>query len=439
MKPFAVWGIVSEMMLRNPHFVAATLILFVGINVGMVYWLPLAWKIPSVVFVMVCTYVAVLMGYPLVSDTVRKNISSESINEIIQQLPSSFIIGAKSPQAVLRRVIQLWDDSATMGMVFDHILEGVILISPEGTVLMHNQRAEDLLGPPTSYLLKEWAHHPVPKKALKRAMKGHVFEGSWNVGEKPQRQYLEVVGLPLESGALLVVRDITKIRQLERMRRDFVANISHELRTPITTILMNMEVLIDEQGNNPFVQSIHRNTERLSLLVNALLDLSRIEAGQMELSIQPYLLQPIATNVQSALHTRAGHKEQTIEVEIDSSLEAHVDAQAIEQVLINLVSNACKYSQTGSSIVIRGYLMEKAIWLEVEDDGLGIPQKHQSRLFERFYRVDKGRARDEGGTGLGLAIVRHLVEAMGGEVGVRNAQPQGAVFWMRFPLPDEDE
>ena len=83
--------------------------------------------------------------------------------------------------------------------------------------------------------------------------------------------------------------------------------------------------------------------------------------------------------------------------------------------------------------------MEKAIWLEVEDDGLGIPQKHQSRLFERFYRVDKGRARDEGGTGLGLAIVRHLVEAMGGEVGVRNAQPQGAVFWMRFPLPDEDE
>ena len=422
----------------NSYITAIVVGILVGVHAVVSQQISPDWFATYLGLSMFGAYLLVRWLVPKVLDTVSERVEQRLVTETIQQLPPSFIIGADSPQAVFQRVIQLWDDSATMGLVFDRILEGVTLISPEGTVLMHNQRAEDLLGPPTSHLLKEWAVHQTVKKALKRALRGQVFEGSWFVGDKPQRQYLEVVGLPLESGALLVVRDITKLRQLERMRRDFVANISHELRTPITTILMNMEVLTDEQGENPFVQAIHRNTKRLSLLVNGLLDLSRIEAGQMELSIQPYRLKPIALNVQSALHTRAGQKDQTIDLEIEEDLRVHVDAQAMEQVLSNLVSNACKYSLQGSQIVIRGYTQERDVLIEVEDNGLGIPEKHQSRLFERFYRIDKGRSRDEGGTGLGLAIVRHLVEAMGGEVGVRNASPQGAVFWVRFPLSDDE-
>lgn len=423
---------------HNPYIIASVIVALSGIQSVVSHQIPSDWFWLYLILSTLIMFLLAVWGTSQILNTVRVRIEQRLVRETIQQLPSSFIIGANSPQAVFQRVIQLWDDSATMGLVFDRILEGVILISPEGTVLMHNQRAEDLLGPPTSHLLKEWAEHQIPKKALKRALRGQVYEGSWFVGEKPQRQYLEVVGLPLESGALLVVRDITKIRQLERMRRDFVANISHELRTPITTILMNMEVLMDEQGDNPFVQAIHRNTQRLSLLVNGLLDLSRIEAGQMELSIQPYRLRPIALNVQSALHTRAGKKGQRIELEIADDLRVHVDAQAMEQVLSNLVSNACKYSLQGSRIVIRGYAQERDVWIEVEDNGLGVPEKHQVRLFERFYRIDKGRSRGEGGTGLGLAIVRHLVEAMGGEVGVRNAIPQGAVFWVRFSLSGDE-
>ena len=422
----------------NSYIIASVIAILIGIQAVVSHQIPSDRFGTYLGLSMFATYLLGRWLVPKALNTVSERIEQRLVSETIQQLPPSFIIGADSPQAVFQRVIQLWDDSATMGLVFDRILEGVILISPEGTVLMHNQRAEDLLGPPTSHLLKEWAEHQTPKKALKRALRGQVYEGSWFVSEKPQRQYLEVVGLPLDSGALLVVRDITKIRQLERMRRDFVANISHELRTPITTILMNMEVLIGEQGENLFVQAIHRNTARLSLLVNGLLDLSRIESGQMELSIQPYRLKSIAHNVQSALHTRAGQKEQTIELDISDELRVHVDAQAMEQVLSNLVSNACKYSSQGSRIVIRGNLQDRDVWIEVEDNGLGIPEKHQSRLFERFYRIDKGRSRDEGGTGLGLAIVRHLVEAMNGEVGVRNATPQGAVFWVRFPVFDDE-
>ena len=144
--------------------------------------------------------------------------------------------------------------------------------------------------------------------------------------------------------------------------------------------------------------------------------------------MQFYKFEPIVQHVVAALETNILKKNQTIQIDVSPDIRAVVDAQALEQVLTNLVSNAIKYTPNGTTIQIRSEIQDQEVVVEIEDNGTGIPLKHQERLFERFYRVDKGRSRDEGGTGLGLAIVRHLTEAMGGEVTVSSAVPNGTIF-----------
>ena len=322
-----------------------------------------------------------------------------------------------------------------MTLILDRILEGVVLVSSSGEVLLVNQRASNLISvqPHQDITLLDLPHKG--RKLIRTTLEGVEGEVSWFVEGKPKRQYIELVGLPIDNGgAILWFVTLQKIRNLERVRRDFIANISHELRTPITTILMNVEALMDMEGENPFVQAIHRGSDRLSLLVNGLLDLSRIEAGEMELTLQRLRLKPIVDRACGALESRANSKHQQLQIEIEDSAIAVVDAQSIEQILTNLVTNAIKYSPEKANIIIRVYDLpeEERLMIEVEDDGQGVSAKHQRRLFERFYRVDKGRSRDEGGTGLGLAIVKHLVDAMGGEVGFRDAEPHGSIFWVRL-------
>ena len=390
------------------------------------YW---DWVSASVLLAMV------LLGYRTNVIAVPNTIRSETIDQIIGRLPDSLSVGTQTPGEVLQRVLQVWEEFETMTLILDRILEGVVLVSSNGDVLLVNQRASELLGVQPH---QDIALLDLPKrgrKLIRKTLSGKEGEVSWYRGRKPKRRYIELVGLPIESGgAIFVVRDITKLRNLERMRRDFVANISHELRTPITTILMNVEVLAEIESDNSFVEAIHRNSDRLSLLVNGLLDLSRIESGEMELTLQRLKLKPIVDRVCGALESRAATKKQLLHIEVDTLAIAVVDAQAVEQVLTNLVTNAIKYSPEGTNIIIRAVNTPELdqITMEIEDDGQGISAKHQKRLFERFYRVDKGRSRDEGGTGLGLAIVKHLVDAMGGEVGMRDATPKGSIFWVRL-------
>jgi len=379
--------------------------------------------------------IVVAFGFKQTVVSGPSTIREQTIGQIIDSLPESLSVGTQSPSEVLQRVLQVWEEFETMTLILDRILEGVILVSSSGEALLVNQRASELI--------KVQPHQDIalldlPKrgrKLIRKTLAGKEAEVSWVNGRKPKRQYIELVGLPIDTGgAIFVVRDITKIRNLERVRRDFIANISHELRTPITTILMNVEALMEMQEENPFVQSIHRNSDRLSLLVNGLLDLSRIEAGEMELTLQRLKLKPIVERVCAALESRANGKLQRLQLDIEEPAIAVVDAQAVEQILTNLVTNAIKYSPKGSIITIRTYDLvdTEQLMLEVEDNGQGVSIKHQRRLFERFYRVDKGRSRDEGGTGLGLAIVKHLVDAMGGKVGFKAAEPHGSIFWIRL-------
>jgi len=245
-----------------------------------------------------------------------------------------------------------------------------------------------------------------------------------------------------DGGTVLVILDVTEIRRLERVRRDFVANVSHELRTPISVIRANTETLLeggleDTVRARQFVEAVLRHAERLGRLVSDLLDISRIEAGRYRLEPACLNLADAVDHVLDSVEVEARAKGIDLAVDIDPDLEICTDRKALEQVLINLVGNAVKYTPAGGHVDVTARLQTGGdidmIRLEVQDDGPGIDPTHRQRIFERFYRVDPGRSRDMGGTGLGLSIVKHLVEVMEGAVGIESRSPQGSVFWVTLP------
>jgi len=253
------------------------------------------------------------------------------------------------------------------------------------------------------------------------------------VALKPTYLLLHAVRIA-ETGRLLVVFvDVTEIRRLERIRTDFVANVSHELRTPITAIrgyaeTLRAGALSDPEVAASMVEIIFRQSERLSRLVEDLLELSRLEGRELKLSAQPVLLLELANRAADAVRPRAESKGIRLQIQIPENLSALADERAVEQVLLNLLDNAVKYMPSGGEVRITAVARDGRCEIEVRDNGSGIEAKHLSRLFERFYRVDKGRSRDMGGTGLGLAIVKHLVAGMKGEVKVVSAPGEGSTF-----------
>ena len=238
-------------------------------------------------------------------------------------------------------------------------------------------------------------------------------------------------------GSVVVMLDVTRLRKLEKVRQDFVANVSHELRTPISVIRANAETLLDgaieDRAQAPiFIAAILRHAERLSALISDLLDIARIEAGQMRLSLSPVkVLEPVAVAFES-VYQLADRQQATITVNVPESLAVLADPKALSQVLINLVENAMKYA--AGEVEITAQSFEHHARIEVRDNGPGIAPEHRARVFERFYRVDPGRSKQMGGTGLGLSIVKHLVAAMKGEVGVVPNTPTGSIFWVHLPL-----
>jgi two-component system phosphate regulon sensor histidine kinase PhoR len=240
-------------------------------------------------------------------------------------------------------------------------------------------------------------------------------------------------------GTVIVVHDTTEVRHLEAVRRDFVANVSHELRTPVSVIQANAETMLAGALEEPvharrFTEAIHRNAERLAAIIADLLDLTRIESGKLELRPQSLNLHDAARNAVDAVAKLALARGTQLVNEVDAGVFVEADAQAIDQVLMNLIGNAVKYSGDHKHISVRARVQGHEVRVEVEDDGPGIEPHHRERIFERFYRVDSGRSRDVGGTGLGLSIVKHLVAALGGRLGVEAVSPNGARFWFTLPL-----
>jgi two-component system phosphate regulon sensor histidine kinase PhoR len=223
------------------------------------------------------------------------------------------------------------------------------------------------------------------------------------------------------------------------VRRDFVANVSHELRTPVAVIRANAETLLAGAKDDPqmapkLIDGLHRNAERLARILADLLDLSRLDAGQYRLDVAPVAVRTVTEQSLSAVETQAQKRGITVEVAVPPSIAVKADAKALDQILVNLIDNGVKYTRADGHVWVEAKeIGDDSVRIEVRDDGPGIADKHRERVFERFYRADPSRSREAGGTGLGLSIVKHLVESMGGEVGVEPNAPRGSIFWLQLP------
>jgi two-component system phosphate regulon sensor histidine kinase PhoR len=242
-------------------------------------------------------------------------------------------------------------------------------------------------------------------------------------------------------GVLLVLHDLTRLRQLESVRRDFVANVSHELKTPITAIRSAVETLLDEEPststNLRFLEIIFKQNERLNALVEDLLDLSRIEQGASQggWELTESNLSPVLESARIACESLIQQQQVELQVDNRSELRAAINAPLLEQAIINLLTNAIKYSEPGGRVILATAETEQHLRIQVQDFGCGIDQKHLPRLFERFYRVDLARSRNLGGTGLGLAIVKHVTQAHKGEIEVTSTLGKGSCFTLLLPKP----
>ncbi len=309
----------------------------------------------------------------------------------------------------------------------DGIPDPAGILDPRGRFAVVNPALDGLVGTGRALgrTLLEITRSSELGEAADRAIAGTPVRGEFNVVSLDKLLFVTLSPLA-DRRALVLFRDLTEEKRLEGVRRDFIANASHELRTPVAAITGAVETLLSsgqmlDSAARGFVEMIARHADRLSRLTRELLDLSRLETGEFHLEIGPIELAPLAAASLELVRGRAEGKRIKLGFDGPSDLRALGDRRALEQILINLLDNAMKFTPEGPSVV-----------LSVLDSGPGIEPRHRDRIFERFYRADAGRARENGGTGLGLAIVKHLAQAMGGQVGVESGQG-GSRFWVKLP------
>jgi two-component system phosphate regulon sensor histidine kinase PhoR len=350
-----------------------------------------------------------------------------------------------------RAVDELKRERDLMGSILESMSEGVLLLDAQNQVVLVNPSLRSTLLLPKEVvgksLLETLRRADLADLVARARSSGEPIAEEISVeGLKPRRLSVRVNPMSTPPGALLVVFfDVTEIRRLESLRRDFVANVSHELRTPVAAICSATETLLcgalqDPKAAGSFVGIIERNSQRMRRLVEDLLDLSRIESKEYKLDRRELALPNVVERCLSLLRDKARQGRIRTDVEIPEDLpDVFADARALEQVLVNLIENAIKYCRPGSRVVIRAATeTDRSVRCTVQDSGPGIPEAELPRLFERFYRVDAGRSRDMGGTGLGLSIVKHLVEAMGGRVGVESRIGFGSSFWFTVPTVSDE-
>lgn len=351
-----------------------------------------------------------------------------------------------SAEELGERFRNLETDRRQLRAVLGGMVEGVVLLDAQQQVLFVNHRAAHLLDLPASCVGKrlwEVVRHRRLQQLVAQSLKADVPMREELLWHGPTPRDLGVYAARLAGadapGAVLVLHDVTDLHRLERVRSEFVANVSHELKTPLTVIKINAETLLggaidDPDARMQFVEQIQEQADRLHALILDLLNLARIETGAESFELETVPLQPVIEDQIDRLRSRAETRKQVLEaVPPPDNVAAWADREAIESILANLLDNAIKYTPDGGRIAVRWFANNGDACLQVEDTGIGIPERDLPHVFERFYRVDKARSRELGGTGLGLSIVKHLAQSMSGSVGVESRLDEGSRFTVTLP------
>ncbi|HSB06971.1 MAG TPA: ATP-binding protein [Thermodesulfobacteriota bacterium] len=333
--------------------------------------------------------------------------------------------------------------------------EGLLLVDGRGRILLVNEALQRLLAI-SSKVTDKTTLEIIRNVELVEAIQGALHEATDKAFEislpstRGRTFEVNVVGIPSSSdemdqrepkrkGVIAVFHDITRLKDLERIRQDFVANVSHELRTPLTTIKGYVETLLEgawkEEISFQFLQVIKRHSDRLAKIVEDLLTLSKIESPGFQLKIEEIALRELIADAIDFVKEGAEKKRISIITrDASSSLAVQGDRTYLEQVLINLLENGIKYTPEGGKIeIVTSQKNEQDIQCSIQDTGIGIPEEDLSRIFERFYRVEKGRSQEQGGTGLGLSIVKHIVQAHGGKAWAESQLGKGSTFYFTLP------
>lgn len=337
-----------------------------------------------------------------------------------------------------------------LGALIENMGSGLILIDSRGYINLVNRPYKEVFNVnPSEYLYKLY-YEVIEHKGITEVVE-EIFMTEQKVKKQLiipvniERRYFEVYGVPIIGtndewkGILLVFHDITELKKLEQMRKDFVANVSHELKTPITSIKGFSETLLDgamenKQTLNDFLNIILKESDRLQSLIQELLDLSKIEKQGFSLSIQQLDLADVLEDVVAIMKGKAAEKEIVLEYKReDKPVYIEGDVHRLKQVFINIISNAISYTPNQGVVYISSAKTGRTVLTEIRDTGIGIEASEIPRIFERFYRVDKARSRNSGGTGLGLAIVKHLVEAHKGTISVKSEVGKGTAFIIELP------
>jgi two-component system phosphate regulon sensor histidine kinase PhoR len=329
------------------------------------------------------------------------------------------------------------------------MVEGLLSLDETNRVQLANRALTDLFGVTgeiqSKTIIEALRLHELAELVEQLGTEGKVIGRELKVSRQNDL-WLQVNGSAIfdsagrRYGTVLIFHDLTRVKQLERTRQEFVANVSHEQRTPLSLIKGYVETLLDGAKDNPeiatkFLQTIERNAERLKLLIEDLLTISELESGRVKLNLQTVPLRATVEKVLADFRAPASAKEMNL-VDQVPELRVRADPDRLEQVFCNLIDNSLKYGSAHGNITISAQPTEAdQVQVSVKDDGPGIPPESLERIFERFYRVDKARSREQGGTGLGLSIVKHIVQGHGGRVWAKSELGKGAAFF--FTLPND--
>jgi two-component system phosphate regulon sensor histidine kinase PhoR len=355
----------------------------------------------------------------------------------------------RTSEQLAARIAALEEDRQQLRTILSGMVEGVVALDPDQRILFANERATVLLElpalGPVGRPLWEVVRQRSLLDAVRRALDGpepHREEIHWN-GKLGRSLTVHAARLPGEPprGAVLVLHDTSELRRLERLRQEFVANVSHELKTPLSVIKAHVETLLDGAAEDAehrgrFLDQIARQSDRLHALILDLLSLARIESGSELFDFQEVALDVLVRGCVERYRPRAEARKQDLSLVAPEAPAVAVwaDEEALDQVLENLLDNALKYTPEGGQVRVGWRLAGDMAEVEVSDTGIGIPEADLPRIFERFYRVDKARSRELGGTGLGLSIVKHLTQAMNGSVRATSRVGQGTTFVVCLPL-----